>query len=849
MCCMSRRRFLIVSLIVLVASSTPSLAAVSFDVPRVDKISIDGDDADWGERGLRVEFLTSTTGRLFAAKDFSARAKIGWDDGGLLVFARVLDDVRDENPKDEPLGRNDSLEVFLSDGVGSPQSYQFTIAAGAPGAGKPRSAVTDRRATKTPPEKIQPEMAAKAFDGGYAIEMRLPWPESNPPRKLGDSVGFQLRVNDTDKGPRKALLWYPKPDTYTNPDSMHRLVLAEKPSPPVRLAAQGDYDAGLSRADVTVTALPELSGKVVEVREDERSLARDTLGPVGEDGVAVARPRLPIPPRDHTYGPLAIVVDGRPAATLQLPDADDVRARRLITLPVVFQPGNVLTTAEFPRPDFEQPLAAQQILGPYAIRTAFYDAGYQIVTQAAKPGRYGAVIEFIPDAGGAQQRTIRRFRTIYRSGSSVPVWRAKTSFAFDDPREVESDPATVAAADEMLGDFASDLIDRATNRDDALPAILASLAATSQPAGATRWRRNNDGFAQDRQWWVGLKRKLNGWDKKCPDAFVSPRPINGPPATVLHAGSAQEAGFTDAGLAKLEKVCTDWARDGGEGFDVCIARHGVIAFNKPFGQRRGKPMTLDEKSRLASVTKIFSGTAMMMLVDQRLVALDDPVGKYLPAFAPTPPGKTVLTIRHLYTHTAGLWDIWSADERSPDYDELIGEYAPRLLVGRKYAYQSSSQGVGGKILEAVTGEALPAFFLNHLLQPLAMDHTDVASSGSGAYSTSLDLAKFGQMLLSGGAYGSMRFMKSETLDAMMSRPLTDVLGPGTTIKYGIGISAYDDSVFGPRTFGHGSASSTIFRVCPDKDMVVMAARNAEGQRYYEYEAKFFQAIADALMKE
>src|SRR5204863_8634654 len=126
-----------------------------------------------------------------------------------------------------------------------------------------------------------------------------------------------------------------------------------------------------------------------------------------------------------------------------------------------------------------------------------------------------------------------------------------------------------------------------------------------------------------------------------------------------------------------EKVCIDWARDGGEGFDVCIARHGVVAFNKPFGQRRGKPMTLDEKSRLASVTKIFSGTAMMMLVDQGVVALDDPVSKYLPAFAPTPAGKTVLTIRHLYTHTAGLWDIWSADERSPDYDELIGEYAPR----------------------------------------------------------------------------------------------------------------------------------------------------------------------------
>jgi CubicO group peptidase (beta-lactamase class C family) len=828
----------------LVLGTSLASAAVSFDVPRVDQIQVDGDDADWGDRGLHVDFLTSTGGRLFAEKDCSARAVIGWDDAGLLVLVRVKDDVRDENPNAEPLGRNDSVEVFLADAVGSPQSYQLTIAAGAPG-GKPRSAVTDRRATKAPPEKIEPVVASRASEGGYVVEMRLPWPAQDPPHKLGDSVGFQLRVNDTDKGPRKALLWYPKADTYSNPESMHRLVLAEQPSPPVRLAAQGDYDPGLSRADLTVTALPDLAGKDVRVRSDDKPLAHAMLGPAGEEGVCTAHPRLPMPPRGQTYGPLAIVVDGHALATLQLPDAEEARARRLMTLPVVFQPGNYFTTTEFPTADFEQPLVAQQILGTYAIKTTFYDADYHVVTQAAQPGRYGAVIEFIPDSPELGPRTVRRFRTIFRAAKDLRLWQVRTRLSFDDPREAGLDPAAASAGEEMLGDFGAGLLDGAVSRDYPLPAVLAALS-TTRPSDSSPWRRNIDGFAQDRQWWVGLKRKLNGWDRRWPDAFVAPRPIDGTPAPELHTGTPAEAGLTEPGLARLEQLCNDWARDGGEGFDVCIARHGVIAFDKPFGQRRGRAMTLDTKSRLASVTKIMSGTAMMMLVDQGVLSLDDPVSSFLPALASTP-RQTPATIRHLYTHTAGLWGHWG-DEMN-DFDEIVGEYAPRLQVGKKYAYQGASQALGGKILEAVTGEALPTFYLQHLLKPLGMDHTDVTDSASEAYSTSADLAKFGQMLLNGGAYGSMRFMKPQTVDAMMSQPLTKLLGPQTTIKYGIGISAYADSVFGPRTFGHGSASSTIFRVCPDKDMVVMVARNAEGLRYYEYEAKFFHAVANALVKE
>src|SRR5687767_13125294 len=105
------------SSIVITLAQTTS-AAASFDIPRLERVTIDGDDADWGERGLQVDFMTSTDGSLFDPKDLHARCRIGWDERGLLVLIRVADDVRDENAGD-PLGRNDSVEMFVSDGPGS----------------------------------------------------------------------------------------------------------------------------------------------------------------------------------------------------------------------------------------------------------------------------------------------------------------------------------------------------------------------------------------------------------------------------------------------------------------------------------------------------------------------------------------------------------------------------------------------------------------------------------------------------------------------------------------------------------------------------------------------------------
>ena len=105
-----------------------------------------------------------------------------------------------------------------------------------------------------------------------------------------------------------------------------------------------------------------------------------------------------------------------------------------------------------------------------------------------------------------------------------------------------------------------------------------------------------------------------------------------------------------------------------------------------------------------------------------MVQLDDPVDLYLPALRGIAL-DTPLTVRHLYTHTNGLrldfaypgdWiDHWGDDLN--DLEEVIAGYYPYLEVGKGFGYNGVGYALGGKVMEMVTGEAIPALYLHHLL--------------------------------------------------------------------------------------------------------------------------------------
>jgi CubicO group peptidase (beta-lactamase class C family) len=340
-----------------------------------------------------------------------------------------------------------------------------------------------------------------------------------------------------------------------------------------------------------------------------------------------------------------------------------------------------------------------------------------------------------------------------------------------------------------------------------------------------------------------MKRRLYGWDKQFPRALVAPRPKAGRPAPEVREGTAKEAGMKADAADKIDKVLSDFAADTDEAFAVCIVRHGVIVLHKAYGMRDGKPMTVNTPSWMASITKTLSASLMVVLLDRGLVKLDDPVDKFLPPLHGIKVKKP-LTIHHLYTHTNGLtlYDWWPGwNDAMPDVEERLAAYYDRLLVGKEWSYTGTGNIVGGKIVEAVSGESVPRFYHRHLLEPLGCEHTTVSGTHADAFSVPLDMAKFGQLLLNGGSYGKWEFFRKQTFQQMRPQKLTKLLGPKAG-WFGLGLSG------DPKKFGHGAASAATFLVDTDADLVVIMTRNRFGKNQDKYNGRFMQAIQEGILR-
>ncbi len=347
-------------------------------------------------------------------------------------------------------------------------------------------------------------------------------------------------------------------------------------------------------------------------------------------------------------------------------------------------------------------------------------------------------------------------------------------------------------------------------------------------------------MARWRQWWVDLMRRIDGLDREFPDRFVGPTPLDGPPAPVVRTGPPAEAGVRPDAAEKIDAVLRAWSADTDEPFAVCVVRHGVIVIHSAYGERDGQPMTVDTPSWMASVTKPMSGSLMMMLVDRGLVDLDAPIDLYLPPLRGLPL-HPALTVRHLYTHINGLDRFPKWADELPDLADRIAIYYPYLRVGQRWSYHGTGYMLGGKIVENVSGEALPYFYQHHLLGPLGMTGTRVTGTHDDARSVPLDIARFGQMLLNQGAYGRWQFFRPETFHAMLPKPLGDLLPSDPARKHGIGLIEIDQGI------GHGARSMATFRIDPERDLVIIMTRDRMGSNFEKHHPLFLSAILENLL--
>jgi uncharacterized protein YbbC (DUF1343 family)/CubicO group peptidase (beta-lactamase class C family) len=322
-----------------------------------------------------------------------------------------------------------------------------------------------------------------------------------------------------------------------------------------------------------------------------------------------------------------------------------------------------------------------------------------------------------------------------------------------------------------------------------------------------------------------------------------------------------------ARLGGVDSVIEQAVADGNIPGAVLVVGHdGAVIYRKAYGNRalepKHEPMTLDTVFDLASLTKVIATTtAVMQVVEQGKVRMNDPVAKYLPDFAQN--GKDDITVRQLLTHYSGLApDI----ELTPAFDSKEAAYrlafaeTPQQAPGAGFVYSDTNFIVLGALVEKVSGEALDAYTQRHIFAPLKMTRTRFVppaawrakiapteydehehmlrgvvhdprarrmggvAGHAGLFSTADDLAKFAQALLNGGG-GILSAVTVEKMTSPEQPPAAPVLrGFGWDIDSPFSSNRGDLLPVG--SFGHTGWTGTSIWIDPTTQTYIILLTNA-----------------------
>jgi CubicO group peptidase (beta-lactamase class C family) len=167
---------------------------------------------------------------------------------------------------------------------------------------------------------------------------------------------------------------------------------------------------------------------------------------------------------------------------------------------------------------------------------------------------------------------------------------------------------------------------------------------------------------------------------------------------------------------------------------VLIAQRGEIKVHKAYGYANLEhqvPNTLDTKFRIWSLTKSFTGMAILMLKEQKRLRLEDPILKYLPQQH----ALEGITILHLLGHTSGIANYTSIPAYNQKLNklnltpmemlQLFVSQPPAFMPGTSFAYNNSGYYLLGMIIEQITGMTFEDYITTYILQPLGMVNTGV----------------------------------------------------------------------------------------------------------------------------
>lgn len=284
-----------------------------------------------------------------------------------------------------------------------------------------------------------------------------------------------------------------------------------------------------------------------------------------------------------------------------------------------------------------------------------------------------------------------------------------------------------------------------------------------------------------------------------------------------------------------------------------------------------KGMRTDALFWVASQSKPITATALMMLVDEGKIKLDDAVEKYLPEFRELwlaayrdkdhlllkRPGEAI-TVRQILSHTSGL--AFASAMEQPTLDGLplkvaVKSYAMTPLLfepGSKYQYSNAGINTAGRLIEVISGLSYEDFLKTRLLEPLGMKDTTfrpderriarLAKSykanasktdleeitigqltyplngrdrqpmpAGGLFSTAEDISKFCRMILNGGVWEGKRLVSEASVNEMTTRQTV----AGISENYGLGWATWGDG------YGHGGAFATNMSIDSKRGLITV----------------------------
>ncbi|MBM7619713.1 CubicO group peptidase (beta-lactamase class C family) [Bacillus tianshenii] len=318
-----------------------------------------------------------------------------------------------------------------------------------------------------------------------------------------------------------------------------------------------------------------------------------------------------------------------------------------------------------------------------------------------------------------------------------------------------------------------------------------------------------------------------------------------------------------------------------------ILQNNEVTLSKGYGKTHiedwATPVTENTLFRIASVSKLFTGTVIMMLVEKGVIDLDKPVQHYVPWFVTADAERSKeITVRMLVTHSSGLptgGDVSFFYKESGLYD-YMKEVVPTLPVlfrpGTAYSYGNHALNIAGFVAETVTGVKFADLMQEMLFNPLEMTQTtyhplramtqplslphDRDAEGSltlakqffdnsasypsyYAFSSIKDLTNFALMHLQDGMFNDKQILSAASIQEMRKEQSKWY----TTNDGGCGITFFKETKDGIERFWHyGQYSyqySSQFILVPEKGIAVIALANGENIFQAGYE------IVDELLKD